>query len=48
MIKEEVLNTEIGNILRGHLFNAEIRVEQNGQLKEASKRPDLVVIRDSR
>ena len=48
MIKEQVINTEIGNILRGYLYNADIRVEESGQLKEGGLTPDLVVRRASR
>ena len=48
MIKEEVLNTEIGNILRSCLHNADIKIEESGQLKKSSRTPDLTVSRDSR
>ena len=48
MIKEEVLNTEIGNILRKHLFGADIRIEENDQLEDVSQRPDLVIKQKNR
>lgn len=48
MIKEEVLNTEIGNILRSCLHNADIKIEETNQLKGSGKAPDLTVSRDSR
>ena len=48
MIEEEVLNTEIGNILRSCLHSADVKVEENKQLKEGSQRPDFTVRRDSR
>ena len=48
MIKEEVFNTEIGNLLREYLLNSEVKVESNNQLLQKSQTPDLVIIRNSR
>ena len=48
MIKEEVFNTEIGNLLREYLLNSEVKVESNSQLQAKTQTPDLVIIRDGR
>ena len=48
MIKEEVLNVEIGKILRDYLNNAEVLIEESHQLQDASQRPDIVISRPSR
>ena len=48
MLKEEVLNTEIGRLLRKFLYGAEVHIEENNQIQETAKRPDLVVVKEGR
>ncbi len=48
MLKEEVLNVEIGKLLRKHLYDAKTRIEENGQLEDELKRPDIVIEKGGR
>lgn len=47
-MKEEVLNTEIGRLLRKFLYDAEVRIEENHQMHDVAKRPDIVVFKEGR
>ena len=48
MIEAEVLNVEVGKILRGYLKHTRVLIKEGHQLQDASQRPALVIKRASR